>query len=108
MEENVNLSAVIDAVCQEKNISRDVLIDTVEQAVATAAKRVFADREIEASFDLDTGNVNLFQVLYVVDRVELPMREISVDQAQRAGLEAEVADQGSRRSRGRVRRDRPS
>ncbi|MCA9701256.1 MAG: transcription termination factor NusA, partial [Myxococcales bacterium] len=67
MEENVNLSTVIDAVCQEKNISREVLIDTVEQAVATAAKRVFVDREIEASFDLETGNVNLFQVLYVVD-----------------------------------------
>ncbi|MFO7561263.1 MAG: transcription termination factor NusA [Enhygromyxa sp.] len=93
MEENVNLSTVIDAVCQEKNISRDVLVDTVEQAVATAAKRVFADREIEASFDLETGNVNLFQVLYVVDRVELPMREISVEQARRAGLEAEVGDE---------------
>jgi transcription termination/antitermination protein NusA len=93
MEENVNLSTVIDAVCQEKNISRDVLIDTVEQAVATAAKRVFADREIEASFDLETGNVNLFQVLYVVDRVELAMREISVEQARRSGLEAEVGDE---------------
>jgi N utilization substance protein A len=93
MEDNVNLSTVIDLICQEKNISRDVLIDTVEQAVATAAKRVFADREIEASFDTETGNVNLFQVLYVVDTVELPMREISVEQARRAGLEAEVGDE---------------
>ena len=31
MEENVNLSTVIDAVCQEKNISRDVLIDTIRR-----------------------------------------------------------------------------
>ncbi|MFV8754360.1 transcription termination factor NusA [Nannocystaceae bacterium ST9] len=93
MEDNVNLSTVIDLICQEKNISRDVLIDTVEQAVATAAKRVFADREIEASFDTETGNVNLFQVLYVVDKVELAMREISVEQARRAGLEAEVGDE---------------
>ena len=59
--------------------------ETVEQAVATAAKRVFADREIEASFDLETGNVNLFQVLYVVDKVELAMREF-VAAAKRAGL----------------------
>ncbi|NVB41568.1 transcription termination/antitermination protein NusA [Pseudenhygromyxa sp. WMMC2535] len=93
MEENVNLSTVLDAVCQEKNISRDVLIDTVEQAVATAAKRVFVDREIEASFDPETGNVNLFQVLYVVENVELSMREISVEQARRSGLEAEVGDE---------------
>ncbi len=93
MEDNVNLSTVIDLICQEKNISRDVLVDTVEQAVATAAKRVFADREIEASFDTETGNVNLFQVLYVVDKVELAMREISVEQARRSGLEAEVGDE---------------
>lgn len=93
MEETINLSTVIDAVCDEKKISRNVLIDTVEQAVATAAKRVFVDREIEASFDIETGNVNLFQVLYVVDKVELPMREISLDQAVRSGLEAEVGDE---------------
>ena len=91
--DNVNLSAVLEQVCKEKNISRDVLIDTVEQAVLTAAKRVFVDREIEASFDPETGHVNLFQVLYVVDSVELGLREISLDQAQRAGLEAEVGDE---------------
>lgn len=91
--DNVNLSTVLEQVCREKNISKDVLIDTVEQAVLTAAKRVFTDREIEASFDPETGHVNLFQVLYVVDNVELAMREISLDQAHRAGLEAEIGDE---------------
>ena len=93
MEEAVNLSGVIDQVCREKNISRQVLIDTVEQAVLAAAKRVFEDREIEPQFDVETGNVNLFQVLYVVDNVENPWREISKEQAERAGLEAEVGDE---------------
>ena len=93
MEEAVNLNTVLEQVCAEKNISREVLIETVEQAVATAAKKVFEDREIEASFDPETGNVNLFQVLYVVEGVQSRHREISLEQAHRAGLEAEVGDE---------------
>lgn len=93
MEEQLNLSAVLDQVCDEKKISREVLIETVEQAVATAAKKVFEEKEIEASFDTETGHVNLFQVLYVVDKVQNPHREISLEQAHRAGLEAEIGDE---------------
>ena len=66
MEEAVNLSTVIDQVCREKNISRDVLVETMEQAVQAAAKKVFEEREIEATFDEETGMVNLFQVLEIV------------------------------------------
>jgi N utilization substance protein A len=93
MDEPINLSAVIDQVCREKNISRQVLTETVEQAVLAAAKKVFEEREIEAQFDTETGNVNLFQVLYVVGNVENALREISLEQAQRAGLEAEEGDE---------------
>jgi N utilization substance protein A len=93
MEEQVNLATVIDQVCQEKNISRDVLIETVEQAVLTAAKKVFPERDIEAEFDPETGNVKLSQVLYVVDNVELALRELSLEQARRSGLEAEIGDE---------------
>ncbi len=93
MDEAVNLSGVIDQVCREKNITREVLIETVEQAVLAAAKRVFEDREIEPQFDPETGNVNLFQVLYVVDDVSSIYREISKEQAERSGLEAEVGDE---------------
>jgi len=93
MDETINLSAVLDQVCAEKNISREVLIETVEQAVAAAAKKVFEDRDIEATFDPETGHVNLFHVLYVVDKVENRHREISLEQAQRAGIEAEVGDE---------------
>ncbi|MEZ4381577.1 MAG: transcription termination factor NusA [Nannocystaceae bacterium] len=93
MDDTINLSTVLDQVCAEKNISRDVLIETVEQAVATAAKKVFEDREIEATFDPETGHVNLFQVLYVVETVQAKGREISRDAAQRAGIEAEIGDE---------------
>ncbi len=93
MDDTINLSTVLEQVCAEKNISHDVLIETVEQAVATAAKKVFEDREIEASFDTETGNVNLFQVLYVVEQVQAKGREIAKEAASRAGIEAEIGDE---------------
>lgn len=93
MDENVNLSTVLDLVCREKNIAREVLVEAVEQAVLTAAQRVFTDRDLEVNFDTETGHVNLFQVLYVTDQVEMPSREISLDQAQEAGIEAEIGDE---------------
>jgi len=93
MEEAVNLNTVIDQVCREKNISRSVLTETVEQAVLAAAKKVFEDREIEATFDQETGHVNIFQVLYVVEEIDMEARELTVEQAQRAGLEAEDGDE---------------
>ena len=93
MDDTINLSTVLEQVCAEKNISHDVLIETVEQAVATAAKKVFEDREIEASFDTETGHVNLFQVLYVVEQVQAKGREIAKEAASRAGIEAEIGDE---------------
>ena len=91
--EQVNLATVIDQVCQEKRISKDVLIETVEQAVLQAAKKVFPDREMEAQFDQETGQIRLGVVLYVVEDVQLPMQELSLEQAQRSGLEAEIGDE---------------
>ncbi len=91
--DDINLSTVLEQVCAEKNISHDVLIETVEQAVATAAKKVFEDRELEASFDTETGHVNLFQVLYVVEQVQAKGREIAKEAAQRAGIAAEIGDE---------------
>ena len=65
MDEAVNLSAVIDQVCREKNITRTVLIETVEQAVLAAAKKMFEDREIEPQFDPETGKTRMLEVLTV-------------------------------------------
>ena len=91
--EPVNLNAVLDQVCKEKNISREILIDTVEQAVLTAAKRSFPDREIEPSFDPETGHVLLHQVLYVVDEVEVEWGQSRRQPATRWGVDAEVGDE---------------
>ncbi len=89
-----NLNMVIDQVGKDKGIDRDVLVQTLEQAILTAAKKTFGQHyELEAQFNEDTGAVDLFQIVYVVDESLTRGREISMEEAGQLGLDAEVGDE---------------
>jgi N utilization substance protein A len=93
----MNLNHVIDQVSRDKGIDREILVETLEAAILTAAKRTFgAQREIEAQYNEDKGEVELFQIITVVDddqEIENPYREISLTQAAERELEAEPGDE---------------
>jgi transcription termination/antitermination protein NusA len=89
-----NLNMVIEQVGKDKNINREVLVQALEQAILTAAKKTFgAHRELEAKFNEDTGGVDLFLIVNVVDEAGEPGREISLADATQHGLEAESGDE---------------
>ena len=82
------LTAVIEQVSQDKGIEPKVLVEAIEAAIMTAAKRQFGvDRELEADYNSDTGAVDLKMYMTVVEEVENPEREISITDAQRHGLD---------------------
>src|SRR5690242_5996086 len=90
------LDMVLEQVGRDKNIDKGVLLSALEQAILTAAKRTFGmNREMEAKYNAETGSVDLFLIVNVVEDPEdaIPGREISVDQARSAGLEAELGDE---------------
>jgi transcription termination/antitermination protein NusA len=89
-----NLNMVIDQVGKDKNIDRKILVQTLEQAILTAAKKSFGQhREMEAKYNDDSGAVDLFLIVNVVEVVDQPGREISTEDARTHGLEAEVGDE---------------
>ena len=51
------------------------------------------NRELEARFNEETGQVDLFQYMTVVEKVDEPEREIALDDAKRNGLEAELGEE---------------
>src|SRR6266566_2685085 len=68
----VNLNMVIDQVAKDKGIERSVLVDTLQNAIAQAAKKHFGqDRAIEATYNEEKQVVEVFQTLSVVARVEV-------------------------------------
>jgi N utilization substance protein A len=93
-QSSLSLQHVIEQVSQEKGIEAKVLVEATEQAILTAAKKTFGpDRELEARFNDETGAVDLFQYMTVVEDVENIEQQISVEDAQEYGLEAEVGEE---------------
>ncbi len=88
MQQEMSLQNIIEQVSKEKGIDPAVLIETMEQAIVTAAKRTFGvNRELEAQFSTESGNVDLYQFMTVVEEVENPEREISLVDARRYGFD---------------------
>jgi N utilization substance protein A len=99
MSDAAALGLVLDQVSKDKNIDRSVLVEALEQAILTAAKRVFGmHREMEAKFNEETGRVDLFQIIVITESVTAGHetgagKEIAIADAQRFGLTAEVGDE---------------
>jgi N utilization substance protein A len=91
---DLNLLQAIEMVAKDKGIDKTRLVKTVEEAILKAAQSVFGpNREMEARFNEDTGQVDLFQYMTVVDDPSDDEREISLEDAQKAGLEAELGEE---------------
>ena len=90
----VDLNTVIDEVSRQKNLGRDVLVQALEQAILTAAKKTFGfSREMEANFNTETGCVDLFLIVNVVADDAEEGREITLEDANKSGLEADLGDE---------------
>jgi len=91
---DVDLGTIVEQVAQEKGIDKQVLIETMEAAILKAAQAVFGPtRELEARFNLETGQIELFQYMIVVEEVTEPERQIALDVARKHGLEAEIGEE---------------
>ncbi len=89
-----SLLEAIDVVAKEKGIDKDRLVKTVEEAILKAAQSIFGQtRELEARFNDATGQIDLFQYMTVVDDPSDDEREISLEDAEAHGLEAELGEE---------------
>ena len=81
-----DLAKVIDQVGKDKGIDKDIIIDAVKQAMLMAARKKFGTyREIEAQYNEESGEVELYEFKEVVTRekfvdeeVEIPLDEALV------------------------------
>jgi len=64
-----NFPLLVDTIAEEKGLSRERVIETVEQAIAAAYKKEYGQRgqNIKASLDMKTGAVSFSQLKMVVD-----------------------------------------
>ncbi len=90
----MNLLSAIEMVAKDKGIDKTRLIKTVEEAILKAAQSAFGiNRELEARFNEESGQVDLYQYMTVVDDPSDEEREIALEDAQKVGLEAELGEE---------------
>jgi N utilization substance protein A len=85
----------IEILSKEKGIDPQIVIDAVKDAMLVAARKHFRTTEdLVAAFNDQTGALEIYGVKKVVESVQDPVKEISLDEAQRidpaAQLESEV------------------
>lgn len=95
--ENVfsSLSRMIEQVGKDKGIDRDLIIDAVKQGMLVAARKVYGTyRDIEASYNEETGEVELYQFNEVVTDEEFEDEEIEIklDDARELDPDAQLHD----------------
>jgi N utilization substance protein A len=89
----LELLQIADAVAREKVIDRQIVLSAMEEAIAKAAKaRYGSETEVRAEINPQTGEIRLSRLLQVVDEVENPAVEITVEDARRRNPAAQVGD----------------
>jgi N utilization substance protein A len=89
-----DLKRIIDQVGKDKGISRSTVVETLEKALVTAARRKYGqEREIEAHFNDETGEVELFEFKTVVESETAGLGEIGLTEARTHDPDVEVDDQ---------------
>ena len=89
----VNLNHIIDQVVKDKGVDRGILVEALESAVLSAANKKYRNtRDLEAHYNDDLGEVELFEFVTVVDEVLDSYKEIDLDEAREIDPEVEVGD----------------
>ena len=92
-EADLDLGRVISVVSKDKNIDRAIIVDALEQAMIHAARRDYGlNADLEAHFDEEGNEIELFQFRTVVEEVSDKETEIALDEARSHDDSTEIGD----------------
>ncbi|MGC1694775.1 MAG: transcription termination factor NusA [Pseudolabrys sp.] len=89
----LELLQIADAVAREKAIDRGIVIAAMEDAIAKAARsRYGAETDVHAEIEPKTGDLRLTRHMLVVEAVENPSNQITLEGARKHHPAAQVGD----------------
>jgi N utilization substance protein A len=88
-----NLAREIEIVGRDKGIKKEVLVEALESALLTAARKMYGnERDLEAHFNLEMGEIELFEFKTVVEKINDKNLEILFADARKSDSEIELGD----------------
>lgn len=83
LDSNKELIEALNQLEKEKNISKDVLLEAIEDSLIAACKNHFGKADnIHVNIDRNTGEVRVYADLTVVEEAEDPVTEIGITEAK--------------------------
>jgi len=90
----IDIAASISAVTKEKSISMDLVLETLKDALATAARKYLGEQiNVEVKVDREKGTLEVYTRQTVVEQVENPETQILLDDAQDVDADIRVGDE---------------
>lgn len=77
------LIQLLEQISKERGISKESLIQTIESALVSAAKKRYGPQNIKISIDPKTGRIEVFSVKKIVEAVTNYQNEIALDEARK-------------------------
>lgn len=91
---SMELKKAIDQISKDKGIDRDLLIDTLEEAVRSSVHKKYGeDFDVEVSFNEEKGKMDVYQFKVVAEKVTDPDAEISLKDAHAHDPNVEIGDE---------------
>src|SRR3989339_2035484 len=89
-----DLKRIIDQISRDRGFDKTLLIEAIEEAVQSAARKKFGSRrEIEVRYNEEYGEVEVFQFRTVVEEAEDEQTEISLTDAQKLDPDVQLGDE---------------
>ena len=88
---NLNIVEALGQIAREKNVDRELVIETLTDALVSAAKKRYGDTDnFEVDFDSDTGRMAVLARKTVVEEVNEPELEIDLEEARVIDAQAQL------------------
>jgi len=87
--------AAINQICDEKGLSKDIVLETIEAAIAAAYRKDFGkpNQIIKVKLDPDSGETKVWQIFDVVEEIENPEYQKTLNEAKRLDKKIEIGGQ---------------
>jgi len=91
-----NIKSALEELSEEKGISKEKVVETIEMALAAAYKRDYGKRGqiVRATFDLDTGAISFRQIKIVVDESMIKSEEELAEEGAEEESQTQQDDSG--------------
>ena len=81
----------IETISREKGIDPQIVVSAVEDAIVVATRKYYKTQEnLRAVLDKESGHIRAYAVKQIVENVEDPLAQVSLDEAQKYNPEAEI------------------